>query len=313
MAASTRSAYAYAFDSWVRFCMLPQVQADPFEPCEPTFCFYAAYLFDKVSITSFRTIKKYFYAIRSAFLDHGIPNPLLGMFKLERVLQGIKRSMRGPNRLPKLPITVSVLARLKPAFDLSSHRGRTLWAMCTAAVYGLFRIGELTARSTASARSPASAHPRVADLRIDDDMASLLLRESKTDVFRQGVRVRMARNGTSTCPVAALQAMQDGRGPLNANGPLFTLDGSNPVSRHLFLREVSRALRQAGLKPEEFSGHSFRKGGAQSLADAGVPPHVIKTMGRWASWCFALYIRMTREDLTRLSHTMAAHRATHVV
>ena len=71
-------------------------------------------------------------------------------------------------------------------------------------------------------------------------------------------------------------------------------------------------LKACGFPAHLFSGHSFRKGGAQSLADAGVAPHVIKTMGRWASWCFALYIAMTRESMQDISRTMARHRSTHV-
>ena len=39
-----------------------------------------------------------------------------------------------------------------------------------------------------------------------------------------------------------------------------------------------------------FLGHSFRKGGATSLHEAGQPDSLIKQMGRWASFAFATYI-----------------------
>jgi hypothetical protein len=39
-----------------------------------------------------------------------------------------------------------------------------------------------------------------------------------------------------------------------------------------------------------FLGHSFRKGGATSLHEAGHPDSLIKMIGRWSSFAFATYI-----------------------
>ena len=41
---------------------------------------------------------------------------------------------------------------------------------------------------------------------------------------------------------------------------------------------------------DNFLGHSFRKGGATSLHEAGHPDSLIKLMGRWASFAFASYV-----------------------
>ena len=56
------------------------------------------------------------------------------------------------------------------------------------------------------------------------------------------------------------------------------------------------------LKPLSFSGHSFRKGGAQSLYDAGVPLEMIRDIGRWKSdIVMRRYYGYTVEQLGSLS------------
>ena len=53
---------------------------------------------------------------------------------------------------------------------------------------------------------------------------------------------------------------------------------------------VSRNFTRANIpNADRFLGHSFRKGGATSLHEAGHPDSLIKLMGRWASFAFATY------------------------
>jgi hypothetical protein len=48
----------------------------------------------------------------------------------------------------------------------------------------------------------------------------------------------------------------------------------------------------------DYNGHSFRKGGAQSLAEANVPSDTIQAMGRWTSDCYKLYISTPQHAIT---------------
>jgi hypothetical protein len=50
-------------------------------------------------------------------------------------------------------------------------------------------------------------------------------------------------------------------------------------------------LQAAGHRPANFSGHSFRSGGATDLWKAGTRPLIIKRAGRWLSEVYRLYIR----------------------
>ena len=58
------------------------------------------------------------------------------------------------------------------------------------------------------------------------------------------------------------------------------------------VREWTRALMVAvGENCAHFGVHSYRIGGATALFAAGADPLVIRTMGRWSSDCYRLYVR----------------------
>ena len=60
-----------------------------------------------------------------------------------------------------------------------------------------------------------------------------------------------------------------------------------------FVRDVVKGLMAAvGLDLTEFGAHSLRIGGATALFAAGAEhPMHIRTMGRWSSDCWRLYVR----------------------
>ena len=64
-----------------------------------------------------------------------------------------------------------------------------------------------------------------------------------------------------------------------------------PLSTKL-VREWTRSLMLSiGEDPSQFGSHSYRIGGATALFAAGADPLIIRTMGRWSSDCYRLYVR----------------------
>ena len=93
--------------------------------------------------------------------------------------------------------------------------------------------------------------------------------------------------------------------------PMFRLtkaDGSRAPLTVEAIRNWAKTLAHSvGQDPAHFGAHSLRIGGATALFAAGADPTVIRTMGRWSSDCYRLYVRACFEktlDWTR-SHASA--------
>jgi hypothetical protein len=70
-------------------------------------------------------------------------------------------------------------------------------------------------------------------------------------------------------------------------------------SKQWFRQRVKRSVAMIGLDPEQYSGHSFRAGGATELFVRRVPYHIIKKFGRWKSDAAMLYYR-DQDDVNRV-------------
>ena len=144
------------------------------------------------------------------------------------------------------------------------------------------------------------------DLAIDNpaNPQSIVVRikQSKTDPFCQGVSTYLGRTGQPLCPVAAVLAYLVTRG--NGEGPLFLLWGQ-PLTQSQLVSELCKALALAGFHPEKYAGHSFRIGAATTAAACWVPVDVIKTLGRWKSQAYQLYIRIPNKELATISKRLA--------
>ena len=54
-------------------------------------------------------------------------------------------------------------------------------------------------------------------------------------------------------------------------------------------------MSAAGRSADAFGAHSLRIGGATAALAAGVPPQLIRLMGRWSSDVYELYTRMSTQ------------------
>lgn len=109
---------------------------------------------------------------------------------------------------------------------------------------------------------------------------SLLLRCSKTDHVRQGVKVVIGKTGDDLCPVTALLQYLALRG--NQQGPLFIRADGKPLTKSKFVTE-------AKLPAQDYAGRSFCSGAATTAEAAGLDDSIIQTLGRWKSSANLLY------------------------
>ena len=62
----------------------------------------------------------------------------------------------------------------------------------------------------------------------------------------------------------------------------------------------------AGLDPAVYGAHSLRIGGATAALAAGVPPNLIRMMGRWDSDVYEIYCRLSQQSALRVGAAVAS-------
>ena len=308
LAPSTQNTYTSAKKRYTQFCQ--QLNVSPLPVSENVLCHYVAHLAQEgLKHTS---IKTYLSAIRHAQILAGQGDPFQTPFPLlEYVLRGIKgeqvRSGKSTTRT-RLPITPEILLQLRAVWEQAPRDANNimLWAACTMCFFGFLRVGEIAVPSSQS--YDAGAHLSVGDVTLDNreqpSLVQVTIKASKTDPFRKGVVIFMGTTQNRLCPVAAISAYLAVRG--SSPGPFFTFKEGTPLSRELFVARVRSALTVAGIQASQFAGHSFRIGAASTAAARGVEDSLIKTLGRWRSSAYLLYVRIPRERLADLSRVLAS-------
>lgn len=250
-----------------------------------------------------KTILAYKSAIRSFAVDHQQPvEQMHNMHLLARVIKGVSNSeVRAPTRT-RLPVSNGVLLLLQPYFVVSI--GMTLpqafdavlmWAVFTAAHWLLLRVGEYTPKAF-----DREAYPRLQHITFSSKRFALMLFNTKT--CSGSVSVHGTATGGVTCAVTAMHTYLQLRSlwfnnSMHAEAPLFMNSSGLAVSRSHVAAQLSSSLASAGFDAQLFSSHSFRRGGATTLAAAGVAASTIKTMGRWTSYCYQLYVETSVEQI----------------
>ena len=291
----------------MKFCVQFRFE-HPFPLTEASLCRFAAFLGQ--SNLKHRTIKSYLSGLRFAQIHRGLGNPLMmNMPRLEYVLAGLKRNeaQQGARPKPRLPITIEVLRMLRQVWlSVPNADNIMLWAAACTGFFGFLRAGEFTVPSQ-QAYDP-DVHLSLADLAIDShehpSVIRLLIKQSKTDPFRQGVEIFLEATNTDICPVRAMVDYLGIRPP--TPGPLFLSRLDVPLTRAALVAKLQEALRQAGLNHTEYNGHSFRIGAATSAAQRGLEDSLIQTLGRWKSDAYKVYIKLPRAQLAAISQTLVS-------
>ena len=169
----------------------------------------------------------------------------------------------------------------------------SFWAACLVAFYSFFR------KSTLLAKSPLLSCKTefcIRDLIISPTSALLNVKHTKTlQFFNRLVQVPLPHIPLSPlCPISALHKLL----PLLSGAPLSASLFSYPLPSgtysHLtyasFSKLLTTVLIEAGISPYQYSGHSFRRGGASFAFSCGIPSDLIKIQGDWSSDAYLRYL-----------------------
>ena len=304
LAEGTRRSYASAQKRFIDFCS--HRGFTPLPLSEDKACLFVAYLASQG--LSAQTITGYLSALRFFQIAAGLGTPPLSQWQhLHYTVRGIKRMHPKSARPIRLPITPEILLQFSKLWSAghveSPYMAHLLWAGCCLGFFGFLRSGEFTATCTSLAPSI-----RLSDVVVDDHLApsviQIFLRRAKTDPFGKGVCIILGKTDTALCPVVAVLNYLRVRPSGDSESPLLVLQDGRPLTKALFVSKVRRALSLLGINQKEYAGHSFWIKAAMAAAAAGVPAHLIKTLGRWSSEAYTLYIRESRSTLAEVSRTL---------
>ena len=186
LAESTRRTYQSGLNRYMSFCCAFGVPS-PFPVSEMLLCYFVTSLARDGLAPA--TIKSYLAAVRHAQIMRGHPEPreTSALPRLRLIQSGVRRerARTGPPPATRLPITPSILRRIRPhcRSPTLSYDEVLWWAAATTCFFVFFRAGEITTPTT-SGFDPA-IHMTWGDVAISEDhrVVRVFLKRSKTDQF----------------------------------------------------------------------------------------------------------------------------------
>ena len=224
---------------------------------------FAAYLAAHAGIFKASTLKRRLVSVGIAHTSQGFANPCISVI-VRVTLRGICR-IHGSSQTQAAPaVREDILAMVRGLAGIKGTRDRALLLLGFA---GAFRRSELVGLN-------------VSDLEFMDRGLVIHLRKSKTDQEGIGRKIAIPYARGTVCPVHAIKDWIAASGIID--GAIF-----RPITRHgqivdarLSGQAVTEVVKEcasaAGLKSENYSGHSLRAGLITSAAMLGVSVWKIK-------------------------------------
>ena len=257
-------------------------------PIEPSSIIaYISYLFMENRAAS--TINLNISAISFVHKINGWEDPTTS-FMVGKLKEGCRRLK--PSCDGRRPITFQILVRLidiLPSICTSLYEATLFKAAFNLAFYGFLRVGEFTC---VNKKGDFSHVIQAGDVSLSQDKSQInvILRSSKTDQGGRTAAISIGKNEKGgLCPVQVLSEFMSVRPCVG--GPFFVHLDLTPLTSYQIGYMVKKGIKVLGLPPQSFSSHSFRIGAATSASISGISDDNIKSMGRWRSDAFELYIR----------------------
>jgi len=246
----------------------------------------------------------------------------LELSSLKDMLKGLRRELGVPPKRVRYGVRTQDLARaMATAYaplaagvsdDVERLNRLNKKAALSTAFCGLLRAAEM------SLQPNETWHPELhlsrADVKFYNNengelYAVLMMRPCKNGKYLRGksVPIVLSGGGTMIDPVSALWDLYAGDPVPEAVEhvtPLFRVrsrGATGSITVDQVRIEVKTLMSNLGLDPARFGAHSLRIGGATAAAAAGVPPSVIRVMGRWNSDIFEIYTRLTQQAAARMT------------
>ncbi|KAJ7760240.1 hypothetical protein DFH07DRAFT_957616 [Mycena maculata] len=272
------------------FCDSRNIPESARTPASPDLL--AAFLAAAVGSYAGKTLENYLSGVCAWHILHGVPwgpnkDECTALLRAAAALQP-----KSSQRKKRLPYTVDIINTLLSQLDPTVPLDASVSSYLTTGYYSCARIGELTVK-TLQSFDPA-IHVKPSDVREETDPNGLLITVLGVPVTKSNQDgedlFHAAQHGPSD-PRHAFQNHLSVNAP-PANGHLFSYKhkgAHRPLTKTTFISRLHKAFKAVNLDP--LQGDGIRIGATLFYLPRGTPFDIVKTMGRWSSDAFLLYLR----------------------
>jgi hypothetical protein len=296
---STLTSYGGGLAHWITWCNLRDVaEADRLPISVENLVLFLAFLSRAHSASVIRhtlAALRHWHEINGLVWNGTTPRVL-------RVRHAAELHAPDRSQPPRAPVTLDHLQALREGLSLSNTRDSAIYAVATAAFWGVGRLGELTvpSLSTFNPRYHVTRGTFILRRTLPNHGRSFLFRIpwSKT-TKRWGAEFILTGQSHNTCPIMAMEHHLLINDDIPNHHGLFSYaENGAPkfLTKAAFLSRCREVWRAAGLP--DVSGHSFRIGGATEHLRRGLSLDLLQLQGRWTSDAFKLYLRRLNEVLS---------------
>lgn len=273
---NTNRQYDTYFKKFQRWCVTNSLCALP-ASVSTLAVFLSGLVQSNVSET---VLNAYFYSIKWQHDCLLMKNPCEDKM-LTMIMAGGRRILC-KSVVKKEPITSDILKKIIAKYGQANSLDNVrLCTMLLIGFAGFLRFNEI-------------AQLKLCHINIADQFMSLSIVRSKTDVYRRGSEVVIARTGEVTCPVMWVERyIKVAR--LTSGGDYvfrsiryckkfaeYRLCSINKPISYTRSREILLdALESVGLNKKKFGLHSLRSGGVSEASENNVSDRLLKAHGRW--------------------------------
>lgn len=276
---NTIKVYDYAFKKFNIWCTNYDLCALPSSVAN--IALYLSYLI-QLEVSS-SVLQNAYYAIKWEH-ELNLYNSVFSETFLQLILEGGTRILSKPVN-KKEPITAEILQKVFNNYeDLNNIKNLRICCLMLLGYAGFMRFSEL-------------ANIKASNLTFQKSHLEIIIESSKTDVYRQGNTICIARTNTDLCPVTTLERYLKLTNIsvisseyvfraitfLKSKNSYALCKINKPISYTRARELLLDALCQAGFDKSKFGLHSLRSGGVTQAAHNRIPERLLKAHGRWKS------------------------------
>lgn len=231
----------------------------------------------------YSSIEAAFYGIKWAHDLAAVQSPCTSPIVIS-VLEAAKRKLNRPIQKKK-PVEEDSMRKLFDClYNQQNLKSLRILTMCFLSFFGFLRYDEVSKLKTSN-------------ITFNPDHVDIFIEKAKTDCYRKGKNVLIAKLNSQRCPVKLLtEYLEMANLDLSGDEYIFRAITFCKASNTYVLRKrnqcisytrtrelIKEALSGIGLNAKEFGTHSFRAAGATLAAKRNISDRLFKIHGRWKS------------------------------